>query len=92
MFARFISAKAAFTYSGHGLDFHVVREDLTDGLSSHGPSDHERTVLTEEVKVGCTLSLLQCLDRQLSHPASHFVASEMIAPLLGQLARSFRKP
>jgi DNA-directed RNA polymerase specialized sigma24 family protein len=34
-------------------------EDLAEGLSSDGPADHERSVLTEEVKLG----MLQCLYR-----------------------------
>src|SRR5438128_128753 len=38
-------------------------EDLADGLSSDGPSDADRSLLTEEVKIGCTLGMLQCLDR-----------------------------
>lgn len=37
--------------------------DLADGLSSEGPTNAERSLLTEEVKVGCTLGMLQCLDR-----------------------------
>jgi RNA polymerase sigma factor (sigma-70 family) len=37
--------------------------DLADGLASDGPSDAERSLLTEEVKIGCTLGMLQCLDR-----------------------------
>jgi RNA polymerase sigma factor (sigma-70 family) len=38
-------------------------EDLAQGISTDGPPDHERSVLTEEVKIGCTLGMLQCLDR-----------------------------
>ena len=45
------------------LTFERFAEDLADGLSSDGPSDAERSVLTEEVKIGCTLGMLQCLDR-----------------------------
>jgi len=45
------------------LSFASFAEDLADGLSRDGPADHERSVLTEEVKVGCTLGMLQCLDR-----------------------------
>lgn len=45
------------------LSFTSFAEDLADGLSSDGPADHERSVLTEEVKIGCTLGMLQCLDR-----------------------------
>ena len=45
------------------LSFDRFAEDLADGLSSDGPADNERSVLTEEVKIGCTLAMLQCLDR-----------------------------
>lgn len=45
------------------LSFVSFAEDLSDGLSADGPLDHDRALLTEEVKVGCTLGLLQCLDR-----------------------------
>jgi RNA polymerase sigma factor (sigma-70 family) len=45
------------------LTFEQFGEDLADGLSSEGPADAERSVLTEEVKIGCTLGMLQCLDR-----------------------------
>jgi RNA polymerase sigma factor (sigma-70 family) len=45
------------------LSFSSFAEDLAEGLSSDGPADHERSVLTEEVKIGCTLGMLQCLDR-----------------------------
>ena len=45
------------------LSFASFAEDLAAGLSPEGPSDHERSVLTEEVKLGCTLGMLQCLDR-----------------------------
>jgi RNA polymerase sigma factor (sigma-70 family) len=45
------------------LTFERFAEDLADGLSSEGPADAERSLLTEEVKIGCTLGMLQCLDR-----------------------------
>jgi RNA polymerase sigma factor (sigma-70 family) len=45
------------------LSFTSFAEDLGAGLSPDGPADHERSVLTEEVKLGCTLGMLQCLDR-----------------------------
>lgn len=45
------------------LSFTSFAEDLAEGLSPDGPGDHERSVLTEEVKIGCTLGMLQCLDR-----------------------------
>jgi RNA polymerase sigma factor (sigma-70 family) len=44
-------------------NFTSFAEDLAEGLSPDGPADHERSVLTEEVKIGCTLGMLQCLDR-----------------------------
>ncbi len=47
-----------------GLSFARFGEDLRDGLSSEGPAEGERSVLTEEVKIGCTLAMLQCLDRE----------------------------
>jgi RNA polymerase sigma factor (sigma-70 family) len=45
------------------LNFPAFAADLADGLSSDGPADAERSLLTEEVKIGCTLGMLQCLDR-----------------------------
>jgi RNA polymerase sigma factor (sigma-70 family) len=45
------------------LTFERFGQDLADGLSSDGPADAEHSLLTEEVKIGCTLGMLQCLDR-----------------------------
>ena len=45
------------------LTFGAFAEDLAEGLSTDGPMDAERSVLVEEVKIGCTLGMLQCLDR-----------------------------
>lgn len=45
------------------LTFSQFATDLAEGLSSEGPSDGEHSVLVEEVKIGCTLAMLQCLDR-----------------------------
>jgi RNA polymerase sigma factor (sigma-70 family) len=45
------------------LNFQRFGDDLVDGLSSGGPADSERSLLVEEVKIGCTLGMLQCLDR-----------------------------
>jgi RNA polymerase sigma factor (sigma-70 family) len=45
------------------LTFEQFADDLADGLSSFGPADAERSLLIEEVKIGCTLGMLQCLDR-----------------------------
>src|ERR687888_171693 len=45
------------------LNFQGFGNDLIEGLSADGPADSERSVLVEEVKIGCTLGMLQCLDR-----------------------------
>jgi RNA polymerase sigma factor (sigma-70 family) len=45
------------------LNFQQFGDDLVEGLSSDGPADSERSLLVEEVKIGCTLGMLQCLDR-----------------------------
>jgi len=45
------------------LTFETFAADLADGLSDEGPHGAERSVLVEEVKIGCTLAMLQCLDR-----------------------------
>src|SRR5215510_14978816 len=45
------------------LTFDAFAEDLGDGLSDEGPQSAERSLLVEEVKIGCTLGMLQCLDR-----------------------------
>jgi RNA polymerase sigma factor (sigma-70 family) len=45
------------------LNFHAFSEDLADGLSSDGPTEVERSLLIEEVKIACTLGMLQWLDR-----------------------------
>jgi RNA polymerase sigma factor (sigma-70 family) len=45
------------------MTFEQFAEDLAEGLSSDGPNEAERSLLVEEVKIGCTLGMLQCLDR-----------------------------
>lgn len=47
------------------LTFDQFAEELAEGLSTDGPMDAERSLLVEEVKIGCTLGMLQCLDRPL---------------------------
>jgi len=44
-----------------GLDFDAFATDLLDGLSESIDSDQ---ALAEEVKLGCTLAMLSCLDRE----------------------------
>ena len=45
------------------LSFESFAEGLTNGLSLDARPETERSLLIEEVKVGCTLGMLQCLDR-----------------------------
>ena len=45
------------------LTFERFAEDLAGGLQPAAPDDTERSLLIEEVKVACTLAMLQCLDR-----------------------------
>ncbi len=45
------------------LNFQRFGDDLVEGLSADGPADSERSLLVEEVRIGCTLGMLQCLDR-----------------------------
>jgi RNA polymerase sigma factor (sigma-70 family) len=45
------------------LTFQRFADDLIDGLEPASAEDTERSVLIEEVKVGCSLAMLQCLDR-----------------------------
>jgi RNA polymerase sigma factor (sigma-70 family) len=45
------------------LSFEQFADNLTANLALEGASDVEQSVLIEEVKVGCTLAMLQCLDR-----------------------------
>jgi hypothetical protein len=77
------------------LNFQRFAEDLDEGLSSDGPADSERSLLVEEVKIGCTLGMLQCLDRP--HRLA-YVLGEILdlsgpesAAALGISAELFRK-
>jgi len=45
------------------LNFERFAEDLTGVLNLEAPAETERSLLIEEVKVGCTFGMLQCLDR-----------------------------
>jgi len=45
------------------LTFDQFADDLAEGLSADPSTDAERSLLVEEVKIGCTLGMLQCLDR-----------------------------
>lgn len=45
------------------LTFDTFADDLAAGLATTATDDAERSLLVEEVRVGCTLAMLQCLDR-----------------------------
>lgn len=45
------------------LSFERMADDLTQARDVKAPAETERSLLIEEVKVGCTLAMLQCLDR-----------------------------
>lgn len=45
------------------LSFEQFAQDLTDGLGPEAPAETEESLLIEEIKVGCSLGMLQCLDR-----------------------------
>ncbi len=45
------------------LSFESFAQDLTEGLGLEAPSETEYSLLIEEVKIGCSLAMLQCLDR-----------------------------
>jgi RNA polymerase sigma factor (sigma-70 family) len=45
------------------LSFERLAEDLTGGMEPEAPAETEESLLIEEVKVACTLGMLQCLDR-----------------------------
>lgn len=45
------------------LSFGQFAEGLTRGLEFEAPAETERLLLIEEVKIGCTFGMLQCLDR-----------------------------
>jgi RNA polymerase sigma factor (sigma-70 family) len=60
------------------LTFERFGDDLADGLSSDGPADAERSFLVEEVKIGCTLGMLQCLDR--SHRLAYVLGEILELP------------
>jgi DNA-directed RNA polymerase specialized sigma24 family protein len=77
------------------LTFDSFAADLADGLSSDGPAEAERSLLVEELKVGCTLGMLQCLDRphRLAYVVGEIldVSGPEAADILGIAPALFRK-
>ncbi len=60
------------------LSFESFAEDLTAGLELEAPPEAERSLLIEEVKVGCTMAMLQCLDR--SHRMAYILGEILELP------------
>jgi RNA polymerase sigma factor (sigma-70 family) len=60
------------------LTFDRFGDDLAQGLSCDGPAESERSILVEEVKIGCTLGMLQCLDR--AHRATYILGEILELP------------
>ncbi len=46
------------------MTFEQLAEDVTGALSEAGPTEAEQSLLVEEVKIGCSMGMLQCLDRE----------------------------
>jgi RNA polymerase sigma factor (sigma-70 family) len=46
------------------MSFEAFGQDLAQGLSDKTDDDVENKLLLEEVKIGCTLAMLLCLDRE----------------------------
>jgi RNA polymerase sigma factor (sigma-70 family) len=57
------------------LSFERFADDLGDGLRPESASDTEQSLLIDEVKVGCSLAMLQCLDRP--HRAAYVLGEVM---------------
>jgi RNA polymerase sigma factor (sigma-70 family) len=60
------------------MTFQAMGEDLATGLSDAGPPASEHSVLVEEVKLGCTFAMLQCLDR--GHRAAYILGEILDLP------------
>ena len=57
------------------LSFERFAGDLENGLQPASADDTEQSMLIEEVKVGCSLAMLQCLDRP--HRAAYVLGEIM---------------
>lgn len=77
------------------LSFERFADDLEGGLQMASVGDAEESMLIEEVKIGCSLAMLQCLDRP--HRAAYVLGEIMefsgpeAAEVLGISAALFRK-
>jgi len=45
------------------MSFDEFAEDLSQGLAAPSPNDPNTPLMLEEIRIGCTLAMLQCLDR-----------------------------
>ncbi|GGK81269.1 hypothetical protein Ppa06_55790 [Planomonospora parontospora subsp. parontospora] len=61
-------------YEHRGITFEVLGENLAEGLAAADHRGPEAELLAEEVRLGCTQAMLQCLDR-----------SERVAYVLGEI-------
>lgn len=57
------------------LSFERFADNLAGGLEPAAPADSEHSLLVDEVKVGCSLAMLQCLDRP--HRAAYVLGEIM---------------
>jgi len=46
------------------MSFEQLAEDITGGLSQTALPEAEQSLLVDEVKIACSMGMLQCLDRQ----------------------------
>jgi RNA polymerase sigma factor (sigma-70 family) len=60
------------------LSFERFGDDLEGGLQPASVGDAEDSILIEEVKIGCSLAMLQCLDRP--HRAAYVLGEIMELP------------
>ena len=77
------------------MSFDRFADDLEGGLVSASAADTDQSLLIDEVKVGCSLAMLQCLDRR--HRAAYVLGDIMelsgpeAADALGISPALFRK-
>jgi RNA polymerase sigma factor (sigma-70 family) len=60
------------------LSFERFAEDLETGLEAGSAADTVQSLLIEEVKIGCSMAMLQCLDRP--HRAAYVLGEIMELP------------
>ncbi len=46
------------------MTFEQLADDITEGLSEAALPEAEQSLLVDEVKIGCSMGMLQCLDRE----------------------------